>query len=55
MANTPTRTVRVPDDLWAEVVALGEQDDRPTAWEVNVALAEYVARRKSESRGSGTG
>lgn len=39
-----TLSVRVPDDLRAQIKAVAEATDRPEAYVVTTALREYLAR-----------
>ena len=46
------RMVRMPDDLYAEVQRLAEQDDRSVSWMIRRAVREYTQRSAVRTRRS---
>lgn len=48
MTASTSRNVRLPDDLWAELLALAEINTRKPAQEIAVAIRAYVDANRSK-------
>jgi hypothetical protein len=40
------KTVSLPDDLYAELRALAQQNGRPTYWEIRMALRDHLSKHR---------
>jgi len=53
--ETPIRHVRVPDDTWAKIEEIAEEEKRTKTDVVMEALSRYLAWRQRQRRASGQG
>jgi hypothetical protein len=53
MANTPTRSIRIPDDLWSPAVAIAAARGTTVTAVVLERLEEYVAEWREAAPSEG--
>jgi predicted transcriptional regulator len=50
MATTPTRTIRIDDELWAALERVGKEQERTNGWMVRKAIEQYIEAYRAVKR-----